>query len=73
MTNRATIVRVLLHKDGTPVKVGDEVTSFRGEKYVVDWWPSNGYNRVWVTTVDEPKQDAEFFVSVFELRWEDGQ
>lgn len=69
--------RVLLHKDGTPVKIGDKVTSFRGEPATVTGWPHNGHNRVWVNdwTGDwnEKTQDREYFPSVFDLKWEDGQ
>lgn len=65
----------LLHKDGTPVKVGDEVTSFRGEKAVVTGWPKNGgpnhlglRNRVWVKW--QGGSDDELFPTVFDLKWE---
>lgn len=64
--------RPLLHKDGRPVRVGDHVTSFRGEAYVVTGWPTNGHNRVWVRMLpDERGSDDEFFPSVFEMHWGD--
>lgn len=56
--------RVLLHEDGTPVKIGDTVTSFRGDKDVVTGWPHTGGNRVWT-------EGGEYFPSVFNLKWAD--
>ncbi|WP_287094881.1 hypothetical protein [Mesorhizobium sp.] len=55
--------RHLFHPDGRPVKVGDEVTSFRGEKYIVTGWEKTGRNRVYTT-------GGEYFVSVFDLTWD---
>ncbi|MER8591821.1 hypothetical protein NKH33_09485 [Mesorhizobium sp. M1182] len=61
--------RHLFHKDGRPVAVGDEVTSFRDEKYIVTGWEKTGRNRVYVKAVGD-KYEAEFFVSVFDLSWD---
>lgn len=67
--------KALLHKDGTPVKVGDTVTSFRGEKFTVTGYPKDGgprhlglRNRVWVRNEDGGEE--ELFPSVFDLKWE---
>lgn len=63
----------LYHPDGRAVKPGDEVTSFRGEKYIVAGWPKNGRNRVWVREPGAPhtaSSEREFFPTVFNLRWE---
>ncbi|RWD43894.1 hypothetical protein [Mesorhizobium sp.] len=63
------INRHLFHPDGRPVKVGDEVTSFRGEKYIVTGWEKTGRNRVYVRYPDET-MSTEYFVSVFDLSWD---
>lgn len=65
--------RTLIHKDGHRAYIGETITSFRGEKYVLTGWPNNGHNRVWVS---EPGSKGlsgqhEFFPSVFNLKWED--
>jgi hypothetical protein len=64
--------RPLYHKDGREAAPGDEITSFRSEKYILRGWPTNGHNRVWVTRPDEEHQkgfEAEYFPSVFDLTW----
>ena len=62
--------RVLLHKDGSKVEVGDHVKSFRGENYIVTGWAKNGHNRVYAN--DEATGGPnEFFPSVFDMVWED--
>ncbi len=65
--------RPLLHKDGTPAKVGDKITSFRDEPYILAGWPNNGRNAVWVRSPDEPAdaQTREYYPSVFDLKWGD--
>lgn len=66
------MTRKLFYKDGTEVKVGDVVTSFRGEPATVRGWEQNGRNRVYVTwgdAPDDPFGRAEYFVSVFNLEW----
>lgn len=65
--------RNLFHKDGRPVEIGDEVTSFRGEKYVVYGWPEDGRNRVYVRLPGEldGTHSAEFYAQVFDLEWRD--
>lgn len=63
--------RQLYHMDGRPVAVGDEVTSFRDEKYLVAGWPKDGRNKVWVHLPTENAHfPAEFYPSVFDLKWE---
>jgi hypothetical protein len=64
-------IRVLLHKDGTPVKVGETVTSFRGETATVTGWPNDGYNRVYVKWNDKETFSSSYFPSVFDLKWAD--
>lgn len=59
----------LYHSDGRAVQPGDEVISFRGEKFVVTGWPKTGRNRVWVRSSDSA-YEHEFFPSVFNLSWE---
>ena len=61
-------VRVLLHKDGTPVKIGDTVKSGRGETATVTGWPNNGHNRVWIKWNDD-SMGTEYFPHVFDLKW----
>ncbi|ESY35743.1 hypothetical protein NKK48_01430 [Mesorhizobium sp. C386A] len=61
--------RHLFHPDGRPVKVGDEVTSFRGEKATVTGWEKTGRNRVYVKWADDGI-GSEYFVSVFDLTWD---
>lgn len=63
----------LYHKDGRRVIVGDEVVSFRGEKYRVVGWPKDGgpkhlglRNRVWV---HDGEGETEYYPSVFDLEW----
>lgn len=69
---------------GAIVKMGDVVTSFRGEKHIVVGWPTNGRNRVYVQLANDDgtpiltgKVDTrEYFPQVFDLRWhrdEDGE
>ncbi|BCH07374.1 hypothetical protein MesoLj131c_16320 [Mesorhizobium sp. 131-3-5] len=58
--------RHLFHPDGRPVKKGDEVTSFRDEKYIVTGWEKNGRNRVFVHPVGDPRGETEYFVQVFD-------
>lgn len=57
----------LVYKDtGVPVKVGDIVTDFRGDKDVVTGWASprnsNSTGRIYVT-------GGEFYPSVFGCVW----
>lgn len=64
--------RYLVHKDGHRAYIGERITSFRGEVFVLTGWPNNGHNRVWVK---EPYSGSssmgmEFFPSVFGLEWE---
>lgn len=61
-------VRLLLHKDGTRVKVGDKVTS-REEEFTITGWPNTGWNRVWAN--DAQGRSVEYFPSVFDLHWGD--
>lgn len=66
-----TTARQLYREDGSPIAVGDEVTSSRGEKYLVAGWPKDGRNKVWVHYPDETADfPAEFYPSVFDLKWE---
>lgn len=63
--------RHLFHPDGRPVREGDEVTSFRGEKAHVTGWDKTGRNRVYVTwDVNETIAPAEYYVGVFNLSWD---
>lgn len=62
--------RHLFHPDGRPVKIGDEVTSFRDEKYIVTGWEKNGRNRVFVHAVGDHPGVTEYFVQVFDLTWD---
>ncbi|RVB05676.1 hypothetical protein [Mesorhizobium sp. M7A.F.Ca.CA.004.02.1.1] len=61
--------RHLFHKDGRPVKQGDDVTSFRGEPYIVTGWEQTGRNRVYVKAADEV-DIVSFYVGVFDLSWD---
>lgn len=63
--------RVLLHKDGTPVKVGDTVTSFRGETAIVTDWKHDGQNKMFVKWNPDDKYNSEYYPSVFDLKWAD--
>ncbi|RWI47560.1 MAG: hypothetical protein EOR34_10435 [Mesorhizobium sp.] len=62
--------RHLFHPDGRPVRVGDKVTSFRGEPYIVTGWAKNGRNRVYVHPEGDPKGETEYFANVFDLTWD---
>lgn len=61
----------LLHKDGTPAKVGDEVTTFRGEKVILMYaqapWKTSSMGRVYVKG---EKGEESFFPSVVDCKWE---
>ncbi|TPL66598.1 hypothetical protein [Mesorhizobium sp. B2-4-1] len=61
--------RHLFHPDGRPVKVGDPVTSFRGEAATVTGWDKTGRNRVYVSWSDG-QPGSEYYVSVFDLSWD---
>ena len=68
------MTRSLLHKDGTTVKIGDAVTSFRGEHFIVADWDRKGRNRVYVRPADASADDpdtADFYPSAFDLTWND--
>lgn len=63
----------LVHKDtGKPVAVGETVTSFRGEAYVVNGWrqphKAGAAGKLRVTKPGETGQH-EFYVHVFGLAW----
>jgi hypothetical protein len=62
-------MRYLLHDDGRYVKIGDKVTSFRGEKATVTGWPHDGRNKVWVRW-DDAECGSEYYPTVFDLKWE---
>lgn len=54
------------------VNVGDEVTSFRGEKYIVHYFrePNHGEGKVSVKkNVNDDLCCGEYYVSVFGLEW----
>jgi hypothetical protein len=51
---------------GTPIKVGDTRTTFRGDKVTVTGWPSDGRNRVYCR--DEKGRNVEWFPSVINAR-----
>lgn len=59
--------RVLLHKNGTAVKIGDETVSFRGEAATVTGWKHDGQNKMYVKWPDG--STGEYFPSVFEMTW----
>jgi hypothetical protein len=65
-------VKKLYHEDGREVRVGDEVTDFRGEKSVVTGWElprhSGSTGRVYVIT-DANNSPAGYYPSVFNLVW----
>lgn len=48
-------------KTGDEIKVGDIVTTFRGESVTVTGWPKDGRNKVWVMTANGTR---EYFPSV---------
>ena len=60
--------RVLLQKDGTEVKLGDKVKSFRNEEAIVVGWEKCGRNRVYVRFVEDGVNGG-FFPNVFNLIW----
>lgn len=64
--------RVLLHLNGQRVKIGDQVISSNGEEAKVTGWAHNSRNRVYVKWVDGGTE-GEYFVSVFDMKWEDQQ
>lgn len=53
------------------VKVGDELTSFRGDKAIAHYWrePSHGIGKITVKKNTEDKMCSEYYVSVFGLEW----
>lgn len=69
-TPKPQVERPLYKADGSPVRRGEIVTSFRGEEWIVTGWPSDGRNRVYVMHAEDTKSTAEFFPSVFDLSWD---
>lgn len=63
------VERVLLHSNGTPVKIGDSVTSFRDEKATVKSWKHDGQNKMYVDWAEGGS--GEYYPSVFDLKWAD--
>jgi hypothetical protein len=68
---KALPVRVLLHKDGTPVKIGDTVTDFRGDTATVTGWKHDGQNKMFVKWNPEDTYNGEYYPTVFSLKWAD--
>lgn len=62
--------RRLMHMNGKPVRVGEQVVDFRGEEAIVTGWSQTGRNRVSVKWVDGGAT-GEYFSSVFDMHWED--
>lgn len=56
----------LIHKDGSAVQEGDEVTDFRGDTAIVRGWQypvhSNSTGRV-------DTDEGSYYPSVYELKW----
>lgn len=63
----------LVHKDTKEeVKVGELLTSFRGDKYYAHYWtyPHHGIGKITVRKkLDDMLTSREFYVSVFNLEW----
>lgn len=65
-------MKLVYKATGVEVKKGDELTSFRGEKYIADYFrePTHGVGKI---SVKKNKEDTmccnEFYVSVFNLEW----
>ena len=61
------------YKDGgVEVKKGDVLTSFRGEKYIADYFrePTHGVGKISVKKNPEDKMCCgEYYFSVFGLEW----
>lgn len=64
---------VLIHKEtGKEIKKGDVLTSFRGEKYIADYFrePTHGEGKITVKkNADDVMSCGEYYVSVFGLEW----
>jgi hypothetical protein len=63
-----TAYKLIRTADNTDVKVGDKVTSFRGEVATVTGWPTTGWNRVWVKWDMDEDGTGEYFPNVFDLK-----
>lgn len=57
-------------KTGDEIKVGDIVTTFRGESVTVTGWPKDGRNKVWVKNADGDTR--EYFPSVIDAVLREG-
>lgn len=53
------------------VKKGDILTSFRGEKYIADYFrePTHGVGKIVVKKTPDEFSGTEYYVSVFDLEW----
>ena len=75
MTNaivRKKGMRLILERTGEPIRIGDGVTSFRGEAYIVTGGEpprhEGSTGRIWVREAGTPNE-TEFFPGVFECKW----
>ena len=64
-------MKLVYKATGAEVKKGDELTSFRGEKYIADYFrePTHGIGKISVKKNADDFHCCEYYVSVFNLEW----
>lgn len=66
-------MRLVEKETGREIKVGDVVTSFRGEKYTVKYFrephKASSCGKISVRRDNGEEYDSEFYVTAFGLEW----